>query len=115
MTTTRFTVQVTPDDYISLRAVVDNAVAVVDLGGVPGPPGPGFNLVTHILPSEDQDGTTDIFSLPSESSSATGIQVFRNGLAEIYGLTYSSTTTHITFSTPPLPDDVIAVTYQVPQ
>lgn len=82
--------------------------------GEQGPRGePGLFLVTvnEILPQEMQDGVRYSFGLQYQAYSAESVQVFRNGLKEVYGLGYSSTATHVTFTTPPLDSDIIAVVY----
>lgn len=100
-------------------ATSPNVVIVETMGppGPPGPPGPGAaDTVSEILPAQDQDGVNDSFLLSSAVDVSGTIQVFRNGLLEVRGQSYELVNGNtVTFTTPPLDDDVIAVVYQKAQ
>lgn len=81
--------------------------------GPKGDQGQSYPLVTETLSNEFQDGVNVSFSFNGEAYSPTSVQVFRNGLKEVYGLGYSATTTHVTFTTAPLDSDIIEVIYQI--
>lgn len=71
-----------------------------------------YVIVVDVLEEELQNGVNLQFSLSEQAKSPTKIQVFRNGLLEIYGLGYTATTTQVTFSTPPLASDIVSVVYE---
>lgn len=71
-----------------------------------------YVIVVDVLEEELQNGVNFQFSLSEQAKSPTKIQVFRNGLLEIYGLGYTATTTQVTFTTPPLANDVVSVVYE---
>ena len=85
--------------------------------GPPGPPGPpGSDLATsEVLSEQYQDGVNAVFPLSAVADLSQAVQVFRNGLLEIPGIGYQVTPTHVTFTTPPLGDDVLTVIYQKAQ
>lgn len=85
--------------------------------GRPGPPGPpGSDLSTcEVLSEQYQDGVNEVFPLSSVADLSQAVQVFRNGLLETPGIGYTVTPTHVTFTTPPLDDDVLTVIYQKAQ
>lgn len=72
------------------------------------------NVVSEIIDFMLQDGVRTTFQLQFEANAPT-VEVYRNGLMEFNGLGYvltsSSTVTHITLTTAPLSEDVIAVRY----
>lgn len=100
---------------------VDNNpnVVILETMGPPGPPGPPGPVapppISEVLPSESQNGVNATFSLSEQVDISQAIQVFRNGLLEIRGLGYLVTENTVTFTTPPLDSDVIAVVYQKAQ
>ena len=55
------------------------------------------------------------FPLADVADLSQSIQVFRNGLLEVPGIGYLVTEDSVTFTTPPLNSDVIAVVYQKAQ
>lgn len=81
--------------------------------GPPGPPGPAA-LITQVFFG---DGTTEDFELDIPTSSTQSVQVFRNGLAEIAGVGFTTSSdgesTVVSFSTVPLVGDEVQVVYQV--
>lgn len=83
--------------------------------GPKGEPGNSYPLFVETLSNEFQDGVNVSFAFTNETYSPSSVQVFRNGLKEIYGLGYSATTTHVTFTTAPLDSDIIEVIYQIVQ
>ena len=84
--------------------------------GATGPPGPTStaSLITQALFG---DGTTEDFELDIPTSSTQSVQVFRNGLAEIAGVGFTTSSdganTIVSFSTVPLVDDEVQVVYQI--
>lgn len=109
---------VIPDPVVVDVVLIDGPRGAPGTPGQPGSPGaPGSNATveffTGILDGAVQDGANITFPLPRQALDPNNIHVYRNGLAEIRGLGFTATTTHITFTTPPLDIDVIAVTYQV--
>lgn len=80
--------------------------------GPKGDPGLTLITVTKVISSEMQDGVRINFPLDDTATSSETIQVFRNGLMEINGLGYTATTTHVTFTTAPLDNDIISVVYE---
>lgn len=84
--------------------------------GATGPPGPTSTpaLITQALFG---DGTTENFQLDIPTSSTASVQVFRNGLAEIAGVGFTTSSdggnTIVSFSTVPLVDDEVQVVYQI--
>lgn len=103
------------------EGVSENYVIVETMGpqgepGPQGPPGPAANPATsEVLPAESQNGINTTFSLSGTIDLSHAIQVFRNGLLEIQGHGYLVTENAVTFTTPPLDSDVIAVIYQKAQ
>ena len=99
----------------------ENVIVVETMGprgpkGDAGPPGPAANPATsEVLPAESQNGINTTFSLSGTIDLSHAIQVFRNGLLEIQGHGYLVTPNTVTFTTPPLDSDVIAVIYQKAQ
>lgn len=59
-----------------------------------------------------QNGVATVFALPEPAATPTQIEVYRNGLREVYGIGFTATASQLTFTTPPLSTDVIAVSYQ---
>jgi len=118
---------VVEDPQIDL-AVLDGNLTVVDFPGIrgepgtpgakgdkgdQGDPGPGVQIFTGALQGQLQDGINARFTLPLPASSADAIEVYRNGLLEVRGLSFSSTQNEVMFTSPPLVDDIISVTYPV--
>lgn len=91
--------------------------ATVVLIAAPGPPGPrgapGDNAgIYGESPTGTRDGVNTVFTL--SSSPATGsTAVYRNGLRELLGSGYMVSGAVITFSAPPLADDVLTVDYLI--
>lgn len=87
-----------------------------DIGpqGEPGVSWNTSNVISEVVDASLQDGVKVTFPLTYEAYAST-VEVYRNGLMEFNGLGYvltsSSTVTHITLTTAPLGDDVIAVRY----
>lgn len=99
-----------------------NVVVVETMGpqgeeGPPGPTGPGGlgALISETLPAQLQDGVKNTFSISETVDLTKAIQVFRNGLMEILGQGYLVTDNSVTFTTPPMNSDVIAIVYQKAQ
>jgi hypothetical protein len=82
--------------------------------GLTGPIGPGFNGVLEVI-DQEQDGVATTFLLSNAPDLTQTVQVFRNGLLEMPGYSYSVTSTSVTFTTPPLSNDVLTVVYQKAQ
>ena len=82
--------------------------------GLPGPPGSDL-LSSEVLSGDYQDGANTVFPLSHVADLSQAFQVFRNGLLEVQGHGYTVTPTHVTFTTPPLGDDVLTVIYQKAQ
>ena len=89
------------------------------LTGPAGPTGPaGANTpvtVCEVLPQQMQNGVVSTFSVANLIDTTQAVEVFRNGLLESPGIGYGVTTGAITFSTPPLGSDVIAILYKKAQ
>jgi hypothetical protein len=83
--------------------------------GEPGQPGLTYLAISEVLPAQYQNGVNATFPLSDTADLDQAIQVFRNGLLEIPGQGYLVSSTHVTFTSPPLDDDVIAVVYQKAQ
>lgn len=96
---------------------------IIETMGPRGPKGdkgdrgaPGSDLlISEVLSSDYQDGENVLFPLSNSADLSQAFQVFRNGLLEIPGHGYLVTPTHVTFTTPPLGDDVLTVIYQKAQ
>jgi hypothetical protein len=80
--------------------------------GATGPAGPIGNLVHEVVPQQLQNGSNATFSLSNLLDTSKTVQVFRNGLLEVPGVGFSATSSSITFSTPPMVTDIVAVIYQ---
>lgn len=98
------------------------ATDVVLVGGPQGPQGatgPPGSTVTAALITQAilGDGTTEDFELDVPASSDLSVQVFRNGLAEIAGVGFTTSssggTTVVSFSNVPLANDEVQVVYQI--
>ena len=83
--------------------------------GQPGPPGLTYLAISEVLPAQYQNGVNATFPLSDTADLSQAIQVFRNGLQEVPGIGYLVTQNSVTFTTPPLDSDVIAVVYQKAQ
>lgn len=97
-----------------------NAVIIETMGppgppGDPGPPGLTYIAISEVLPAQLQNGVNATFPLSDIADLSQAIQVFRNGLQEVPGIGYLVTQNGVTFTTPPLDSDVIAVVYQKAQ
>jgi hypothetical protein len=89
---------------------------VVMVQGPQGPPGQAAGELNFaILSNSSQNGVTVTFALPTPTSNAASVQVLRNGLAEVRGIGFTATTTSITFTSAPLPTDVLVVGYSQQQ
>lgn len=71
-----------------------------------------YVTVSEILLGSYQNGTNVTFSLSTRTDVPGTVQVFRNGLMEIYGSGYTTTETSVTLSSPPLSSDSIVFVYQ---
>ena len=71
-----------------------------------------YVTATQTLLSSYQNGTNTTFSLSAATDVPGTVQVFRNGLMEIYGSGYTATETSVTLSSPPLSSDIIVFVYQ---
>lgn len=103
-------------------AVAPNVAVIESVGptgprGEPGPPGPpgASVLISEVLSADYQDGVNDTFPLSNSADLSQAFLVLRNGLLEVQGHGYLVTPTHVTFTTPPLDDDVLTVIYQKAQ
>lgn len=80
--------------------------------GARGPVGPAAEVRVQAFSG---NGTTEVFELDVPAVSNSSVQVFRNGLAEIPGVTFvvssSGGDTVVSFSTAPLVDDEVQVVY----
>ena len=83
--------------------------------GEPGTPGLTYIAVSEVIPAQYQNGVNVTFPLSDTADLSQAIQVFRNGLLEIFGVGYLVSPTHVTFTTPPLDSDVLTVVYQKAQ
>ena len=83
--------------------------------GEPGPPGLAYLAVSEVIPAQFLNGVNVTFPLADVADLSQSIQVFRNGLLEVLGVGYLVTEGSVTFTTPPLDSDVIAVVYQKAQ
>ena len=81
--------------------------------GLQGVAGKTYVNRSEIISQSLQNGTRLTFPLTYLSAFPTNIQVFRNGLMEMYMIGYTSTATNLTFTTAPLSSDVIIAVYQV--
>lgn len=84
-------------------------------GSIKGPPGidVGGAIFSEVLSSSAQDGVNVIFPLSQVAKHPASIQVFRNGLLEVFGVGFTATSSQITFTSPPLVSDVISLSYQI--
>ena len=89
-----------------------NALTGPGLKGSKGDPGATYETIIEVFSNQLQDGVNVHFALANEATAASTIQVFRNGLMEVFGLGYTATKTHVTFTSPPLDSDIIAVVYE---
>jgi hypothetical protein len=83
--------------------------------GERGPAGAGGSLVCEVLSAQLQNGVTATFVLANAVDTSQAVQVFRNGLLEVPGVGFSFSSVSITFSSPPLGSDVVAVVYEKAQ
>lgn len=103
------------DITASSNVVIVETMGPQGASGQPGPAGTGSLSISEVLSAEYQDGVNDTFPLSNPADLSQAVQVFRNGLLEIQGHGYSVTSTHVTFTTPPLDSDVLTVIYQKAQ
>ena len=77
--------------------------------------GPVINVLNQTLTG--CDGIKTSFNLTKPPVNNASVQVFRNGLAEVPGVgftvEYSGNATAVTFTSAPLADDVVVVSYHV--
>jgi len=77
-----------------------------------GPRGPGGSAVCEVVSQQLQNGVVSTFFLANTVDGSQAVQVFRNGLLEVPGVGFSVGLNSVTFSSPPLNSDVVAVVYQ---
>jgi len=82
--------------------------------GPSGPPGTHVQIF-RVLPAEFQNGVNATFELTDPADLSQAFQVFRNGLMEVPGHGFLVTPNSVTFTTPPLSNDVLTVVYQKAQ
>jgi len=99
----------------SPQVVVVEEMGPAGASGAAGPPGVGGLAVAEIIAAEYQNGVNATFPLSVTADLSQAIQVFRNGLMETPGDSYLASPDYITFTTPPLDSDVVAVIYQKAQ
>ena len=104
----------------SANSYTPEVVVVESMGprgpvGETGPPGLTYIAISEVLPAQFQNGVNVTFPLADVADLSQSIQVFRNGLLEVPGIGYLVTEDSVTFTTPPLNSDVIAVVYQKAQ
>lgn len=79
-----------------------------------GPTGPPAQVRVQTISG---DGTTGEFQLDVPAASDSSVQVFRNGLAEMAGVGFTTSSdggsTVVSFSTAPLANDEVQVVYQI--
>lgn len=77
--------------------------------------GPVINVLNQTLTG--CDGVKTTFNLTKPPINNSSVQVFRNGLAEAPGVgftvEYSGNATAVTFTSAPLSDDVVVVSYHI--
>jgi hypothetical protein len=71
-----------------------------------------YVTVSETLLGSYQNGINTTFGLSTRTDVPSTVQVFRNGLMEIYGSGYTTTETSVTLSSPPLSSDTIVFLYQ---
>lgn len=103
-------VSVVDDEPIDI-STIDGEITVVEFPGIRGPRGP--SATTHTAVLDAGDGETFVFQLPELAQHPERVQVFRNGLCEVYGIGFTATESFITFTTAPLDSDVISVSYEI--
>lgn len=115
-----------PPNKLSIGTVTAGDVADASITGEPpdqelnlvlprGPQGASGNAapVTGETPTGIQDGVNEVFTLANRILPGS-TAVYRNGLREIRGIGYDETgTSAITFTTAPLPGDVLTVDYLI--
>lgn len=115
-------VEVVQSNIVSVQVESPPVVGSVLIQGPQGPPGatgPAGSTVTAALITQtiSGDGTTEAFELNVPTSSDLSVQVFRNGLAEIAGVGFTTSSdgdsTIVSFSTVPLAGDEVQVVYQI--
>lgn len=87
-------------------------VTVLGPVGPVGPRGPGGSAVCEVVSQQLQNGVVSTFFLANAVDGSQAVQVFRNGLLEVPGVGFSVGLNSVTFSSPPLNSDVVAVVYQ---
>lgn len=111
-----WTVRPLPSGGLSRSDVTTSpGVVVVETMGPQGPPGepgpPGEAAIQEVIPTEVQNGIEDTFPLQYHADLSKSFQVFRNGLMESRNSSYVPTSTHVTFSSPPLESDFVTLVY----
>lgn len=101
-----------PEPVATNVVVVEGPQGISGFTGPAGPAGSTENLSYEVVPQQLQDGVNATFTLSNLIDTSKRVQVFRNGLLEVPGVGFSATASSITFSTPPLVTDVVAVIYQ---
>ena len=105
-------------DLVSVVDADPVTVGVVTVLGPQGAPGatgargPGSSAVCEVVSQQLQNGVTSTFTLANAVDLSQAVQVFRNGLLEVLGVGFSVSSGSVTFSTPPLSSDLVAVVYQ---
>ena len=98
---------------VEIESLPTDVVLVQGPAGPQGPPGSTTQITQELF----GDGITEDFQLDIPTSSTQSVQVFRNGLAEIAGVGFTTSSdggnTVVSFSTVPLVDDEVQVVYQI--
>lgn len=81
-----------------------------DIGPV-GPTGATYRIVAEEITGV-QDGVNAVFTLSDTPAANQAVQVYRNGLLELPEIAFWVANDSVTFTTPPLSDDVVVVIYQ---
>lgn len=105
----------TTADNVSPGVVIVETMGPQGPAGEDGPPGLTYVSVSEVLSAQLQNGVNSTFSFSETADLTKDIKVFRNGLMETPGQGYLVTGNAVTFTTPPLDSDVIAVVYQKAQ
>lgn len=118
-------IEVTSPDEVDLEVAApvidvtpgDDGAQVV-LVAVPGPPGPAGppgsgSRISNETPAGARDGVNTVFTLTHPYQSGT-TAIYRNGLREVLADGYlESGPAQITFTTAPLPSDVLLADYLI--
>lgn len=87
------------------------AIAVPGIQGPRGLPGDGAAIYNEV-PAGVQDGVNAYFTLASIPLPGS-VAIYRNGLREILGTSFTLTGAVIQFSTAPLADDILTADYVI--